>query len=75
MVRDRFSKNDEQVVWSLVFRRNLDKGEIEDFAALLSVLDSVFIVEGRKDKRIWIGASVFKRKRRIKVLRSPWAWR
>ena len=38
MVGDRFSKDGEQVVWGPYFRRNLDEGEIEDFAALLTVL-------------------------------------
>lgn len=52
MVRDRFSKNGEQVVWNPIFRRNLGEGEIEDFAALLVVLDSVFIVDGRKDESL-----------------------
>ena len=53
MVRDCFSKNGEHVVWGPIFRRNLDEREIEDFATLLVVLDSVFIVDGRKDKRVW----------------------
>ena len=55
MVRDCFSKNGEHVVWGPIFRRNLDEGEIEDFAALLTILDSVFIVEGRTYKRVWTG--------------------
>lgn len=48
-------KKGERVIWSPIFRRKLDKGGVEDFAALLTVLDIVFIVDGRKDKRIWIG--------------------
>ena len=36
-----------------MFRRNLDEGEIQDFAALLTVLSSVFIADGQKDKRVW----------------------
>lgn len=49
------SKNGEQLVWSPIFRRNLDDKEIEDFAALLIVSDSVFIVDGRKDKGVYKG--------------------
>ena len=48
-------KKGKRVVWSPIFRQKLDKGEIEDFTALLTVLDIVFIVDGRKDKRVWIG--------------------
>ena len=55
MVRYYFLKNGEQVVWGPIFRRNLGEGEIEDFAALRTVLDSVFIVNEKKEKRVWTG--------------------
>ena len=38
-----------------MFRKNLDEGEIQDFAALLTELSSVFIADGRNDKRVWTG--------------------
>lgn len=55
MVRDYYSKIGDQVVWAPMFRRNLNEGEIQDFATLLTVLSSVFIADGRKDKRVWTG--------------------
>lgn len=54
VVRDCFFKNGDQVVWGPMFRRNFDEGEIEDFAALLSVLYSAFIADLSKDKIVRI---------------------
>ena len=55
MVKDCFSKNGGRVVWCPVLRRNLVEGEIEEFVPLLSVLDSVYIADQGKDKRVWMG--------------------
>ncbi|XXG68873.1 hypothetical protein AAC387_Pa06g1869 [Persea americana] len=58
LVRDYCSKIGDQVVWAPVFRRNLDEGEIQDFAALLTRLSSVCITDGQKDRRVWTGTIV-----------------
>lgn len=50
LVRDCFSKNGEHVVWGPIFRRDLSEGEIVVFAALLSILNIVYIVDRRKDR-------------------------
>lgn len=55
LVWDCFSKNGDQVVWGLTFRRNLDEVESEELVALMAVLDSVFIAGARGDKRVWMG--------------------